>query len=252
MATIFTPTNQIRLTNVAIVRQKKAGKRFELACYKNKVISWRKGAEKDLDEVVQTQQIFTNVSKGQFAKKEDLVKAFGTDDEKEICIMILTKGELQVSDKERSQQLETMFRDIATLVSEKCINPETRRPYPVGVIERAMKEVHFSVKANKGTKVQALEVIKLLKESIPIEKAQMRIKLVLPKDCAKKTREKLEPLLAVVEMEEWSCGELEMECLIDPGAYRTIDEMTTADSKGKATLELLSLKEVTEGDETLQ
>ena len=40
---IFTPTNQIRLTNVAIVRLKKAGKRFEIACYKNKVMSWRSG-----------------------------------------------------------------------------------------------------------------------------------------------------------------------------------------------------------------
>lgn len=44
MSVIFTPTNQIRLTNVAIVRQKKRGKRFEIACYKNKVVSWRKGA----------------------------------------------------------------------------------------------------------------------------------------------------------------------------------------------------------------
>jgi len=41
MSKIFTPTNQIRLTNVAIVRLKKAGKRFEIACYKNKVLSWR-------------------------------------------------------------------------------------------------------------------------------------------------------------------------------------------------------------------
>jgi len=252
MATIFTPTNQIRLTNVAIVRQKKAGKRFEIACYKNKVVSWRKGAEKDLDEVVQTQQIFTNVSKGQFAKKEDLVKAYGTDDEKEICITILTKGELQVSDKERTQQLETMFRDIATLVSEKCINPETRRPYPVGVIERAMKEVHYSVKSNKATKQQALEVIKLLKESIPIEKAQMRIKIVLPKDCAKRCREKLAPLFTTIESEDWNCGELELECLIDPGSYRIVDESISTDSKGKGTLELLSLKEVTEGEETIQ
>ena len=41
MATIFTPTNQKRLTNVAVVRLKKAGKRFEIACYPNKVTSWR-------------------------------------------------------------------------------------------------------------------------------------------------------------------------------------------------------------------
>jgi Shwachman-Bodian-Diamond syndrome (SBDS) protein len=44
MPKIFTPTNQIRLTNVCIVRLKKGGKRFEVAAYKNKVVSWRDGS----------------------------------------------------------------------------------------------------------------------------------------------------------------------------------------------------------------
>ena len=33
----FTPVNQVRLTNVAYVRLNKNGKRFEIACYRNKV-----------------------------------------------------------------------------------------------------------------------------------------------------------------------------------------------------------------------
>lgn len=41
--------------------------------------------EKDLDEVLQTHSVFVNVSKGQVAKKDDLTKAFGTDDLTEIC-----------------------------------------------------------------------------------------------------------------------------------------------------------------------
>lgn len=41
--------------------------------------------EKDLDEVMQTHTVFVNVSKGQVAKKDDLSKAFGTDDLTEIC-----------------------------------------------------------------------------------------------------------------------------------------------------------------------
>lgn len=65
MSRIFTPTNQIRLTNVAVVRLKKGGKRFEIACYKNKVVSWRNQVEKDLDEVLQMHVVYTNVSKGQ-------------------------------------------------------------------------------------------------------------------------------------------------------------------------------------------
>uniref|UniRef100_A0A8C5LPU1 Ribosome maturation protein SBDS n=1 Tax=Leptobrachium leishanense TaxID=445787 RepID=A0A8C5LPU1_9ANUR len=152
---IFTPTNQIRLTNVAVVRMKKGGKRFEIACYKNKVMGWRSGAEKDLDEVLQTHSVFTNVSKGQVAKKEDVLKAFGTEEQTEICKQILSKGELQVSEKERSTQLEQMFRDIATIVADKCVNPETKRPYTVNLIERAMKDIHYSVKATKSTKQQS-------------------------------------------------------------------------------------------------
>lgn len=38
---IFTPINQVKLTNVSVVRLKKGGKRFELACYKNKVQDYR-------------------------------------------------------------------------------------------------------------------------------------------------------------------------------------------------------------------
>lgn len=59
-----------------------------------------------------------------------------------------------MSDKERQTQLETMFRDIATTVADKCVNPETKRPYPVSMIERAMKDIHYSVKPNKSTKQQ--------------------------------------------------------------------------------------------------
>ena len=52
-------------------------------------------SEKDLDEVVQTTTIFSNVSKGILAKHEDLQKVFGTMDEDKICRIILAEGELQ-------------------------------------------------------------------------------------------------------------------------------------------------------------
>ena len=69
-------------------------------------------------------------------------------------VQILAKGELQVSEREQQAQLETMFRDIATIVAAKCVNPDTKRPYTVGVIERAMKDAHFSVKLHKNSKQQ--------------------------------------------------------------------------------------------------
>ncbi|XP_068977061.1 ribosome maturation protein SBDS [Bombus flavifrons] len=252
MSKIFTPTNQIRLTNVAVVRMKKAGKRFEIACYRNKVISWRNKLEKDIDEVLQTHTVFINVSKGQVAKKEDLVKAFGTDDQTEICKEILTKGELQVSDKERHLALDSMFKDIATTVANKCINPETKRPYTVTMIERAMKDIHFSVKPNRNAKQQALDVIPQLQTIMPLERAQMRLRVLASGKEAKKIRDKIVKSITKLETEEWDNGTLNLICLIDPGHYREINELVTSETKGSGLLELLNLKEIVEGDEVLE
>ncbi|KAK0079241.1 hypothetical protein PV325_001487 [Microctonus aethiopoides] len=252
MSIIFTPTNQIRLTNVAVVRMKKNGKRFEIACYRNKVVSWRNKLEKDIDEVLQTHTVFTNVSKGQVAKKDDLIKAFGTEDQTEISKEILAKGELQVSDKERHSALDSMFKDVATTVADKCVNPETKRPYPVSMIEKAMKDVHFSVKPNRNAKQQALDVIPQLKTVMPLERAEMRLRVFVNDKKAKKLRETVVKLATKVESEIWNDASLNLICLIDPGKYREIDELIRSETKGTGVLELLNLKEITEGDEVLE
>lgn len=54
-------------------------------------------SEKDLDEVLQTTTIFHNVGKGVVAKDKELQAAFGSTDQKAICVEILAKGELQVT-----------------------------------------------------------------------------------------------------------------------------------------------------------
>jgi ribosome maturation protein Sdo1 len=45
--------------------------------------------EKDIDEVLQSHVIFMNVSKGQISKSDELKKAFGTDNQTEICQQVI-------------------------------------------------------------------------------------------------------------------------------------------------------------------
>ncbi len=44
-----------------------------------------------------------------------------------------------MSDKERQVALESVFRDVATIVSEKCVNPASNRPYTVSERVRGSK-----------------------------------------------------------------------------------------------------------------
>lgn len=69
---------------------------------------------------------------------------------------ILDKGELQVAGKERESQLSSQFRDIATIVMQKTINPETQRPYTISMVERLMHEIHFAVDPHGSSKKQVI------------------------------------------------------------------------------------------------
>ena len=178
---ITQPVNQVRLTNVAVVRLTRHGHRFEVACYRNKIVNYRQGTETDLSEVLQTTTVFTNVSKGQFAKSSLLQECFGTTDEGEACRFILEKGEVQISDQERAVQLESMIREVASMVSEKCINPTNRRQYTMAQVRDAMKSAGFMVHPTRNVKQQFLDCVRLLQENkvLNIERAKMLLVIVL-------------------------------------------------------------------------
>ena len=103
------PVGQKRLTNICIVRLKRNGKRFEVAAYRNTVVAWRNKVETDIDEVLQVHTIFANVDKGILASSEDMMEAFGTDDEDTVCVEVLNRGEFQMSEEERQMMVDGLF-----------------------------------------------------------------------------------------------------------------------------------------------
>ena len=149
------PSNQIRLTNVSMVRLKKGKKRFEVPAYKNTVNSWRAGNEPDLDNVLQINNVFLNVSKGAVAPNEDLKKSFPGMTREEIVLEILKKGEVQVGEKERAQELDRVHREVVDIVAGRLVDPKSKRLYTAGMIEKALDQLssaggHAGRHAGKG------------------------------------------------------------------------------------------------------
>jgi ribosome maturation protein SDO1 len=139
-----------------------------------------------------------------------------------------------VSDKERDLELSSLFKDVASIIAEKCINPSTQRPYTVSMIERALRDVHFSVDPKRSAKQQALHVgippklpqssaslatrficenpltgmmstvqaLPQLKQQLPIERARMRLRMQLPVSCRTDLLQLLNEKQATVESED--------------------------------------------------
>jgi hypothetical protein len=75
---------------------------------------------------------------------------------------------------------------VCTIVVQKCVDSNTGLPLTFGVVERALREVHFAVHLAKAAKQQALAAIKILEQSFPICRAKMRLRVELSAtaDCA--------------------------------------------------------------------
>ncbi|KAJ5156802.1 hypothetical protein N7492_009605 [Penicillium capsulatum] len=206
------PSNQIKFTNVSIVRLKKGKKRFELACYKNKLLEYRSGAEKDLDNVLQVPTVFLSVSKAQTAPSAELSKAFGPSMTRdEVLQEILRKGEVQVGERERKDILERVEKEVLDIVSGRLVDPNTKRVYTPGMISKALdqlssasgqqqqqsgeangaaedrptqprKPLWTGVASNRSAKSQALDAMKALIawQPIPVMRARMRLRVSCP------------------------------------------------------------------------
>jgi len=222
----------VTLTNVAVVRLKRGGQRFEVAAYKNKATDFRAGLEPDLDQVLQVPSVFTNVSRGVHASAADLLAAFGTDDQLCCARLILEKGELEKGELERAAQFGTLFREVAATVADKCVNPSTGRAYPVAFVEKALHDVHFAVLPGKSAKQQALKAVAALRAIIPIERAKIQLRVTAPSAAG---AEALRAWLAAQDADATvgagapaggggASGSVALNVVADPALYRALED----------------------------
>ncbi|KAI8932721.1 hypothetical protein NX059_010212 [Plenodomus lindquistii] len=290
---VFQPSNQIRLTNVSLVRMKKGKKRFEIACYKNKVLEWRNKIEKDLSNVLQIENVFLNVSKGQVAPKSDLEKAFPKKTVEEIITDILENGELQVGEKERNAELERTKNEVIDIVAGKLVDPKTKRVYTTGMIEKALDGLSSQAAAQqaseksdnadagddkgkakelpkwtgivttKSAKSQALFAMKALiaHQPIPVARMQMKLRITCPTSVLKQAiktapktpagaddkassgtvKDAILGFMENIESQDTLGAEWEAVGLVEPGAFKGLNELIESQTKGRGNVEVLEM-----------
>lgn len=84
------------------------------------------------------------------------------------------------------------------------VDPSTSRKHTVGMVEKAMAEVGFSVRADRPAKAQALELIKKLGEGdvLQVRRVRMRVRVTMPGKDAKRCKDKIVAECDEVEEED--------------------------------------------------
>ena len=170
----------VSLDKAIVIRYEKGGERFEVLVDPDLAFELRQGKEVDMDELLAAPEIFRDARKGERASSEELHKAFGTTDVYEVAKIIVKKGNFHPTTEQRRRMLEEKKRAIATLISKRGINPQTKTPHPVDRILRAMEEARVNIDIFKPAEEQVQAVVDKIKRIIPIRLETRKIEATIP------------------------------------------------------------------------
>ncbi|MHA1408970.1 MAG: ribosome assembly factor SBDS [Candidatus Odinarchaeia archaeon] len=229
----------VNLDNVAIARYQSQGERFEILVDPNKAYSYKRGADIDLNDILEGPIIFEDVKHGKKASPEKLEKIFGTTDYLKIAAEIIKQGTLQLTTEQRNRMIEEKKKRIVSILAKNCLNPQTKLPHPPQRIERAMDEAKVSIDPWKDAEEQAKQIVKSLQEVIPIRMELTQWSVTIPATFSGKAYNMVSKFGNIIK-EEWG----------PDGSWKGIVEIpagiqnTFIDSLNKATKGSVIIKKV--------
>lgn len=220
-----------------IARISKGNEHFEILVKPDKALDYRMGKISAITEVLVTETIFSDASKGTKVSEEALRKAFGTTDPLKVADIIVKKGTLQLTTEQRRKMIEEKRRQIISFISKNCVDPRTNLPHPPMRIEQAMEQIHYSIDPFKSTEEQAREVIKLLRQVLPLKMEQVSVSVHVPAEYAAKAYGTIKAM-GTIKREEWRAdgswhGILEMPAGLYGPFLEKIGEVTKGNAEAK-------------------
>lgn len=170
----------VTVDEAIIAKIDKAGKHFEILVDPELAYDLREGKSVSVNRMLATNVVCTDSKKGLRASPKDIETAFGTLDIEKIGESIVRHGEIQLTTEFRRKKVEERRKQIAAFISRNAINPQTRVPHPPERILNAMEQGRVSVDPFKPAEQQVDDVVKVIKEILPISIEQTTLNIEIP------------------------------------------------------------------------
>lgn len=196
---------RVDLTGKSVVRAKFQGNRFEIIVNPELALKYKMGLLDDtinITDILETDEVFQNASKGEKAPNEILLQCFDTIDTIQIAEKVLIKGELNLTADQRQEFFEKKRKQIVNLLAKTCINPKTRLPHPPIRIENAMKEAKVMIDPSTPAKSQLKDIINELRRVLPIRMETVKLAIKIPPEFTGKAYGEIKRN-AQIEKDEW-------------------------------------------------
>jgi ribosome maturation protein SDO1 len=220
-----------------VARITKDNEHFEVLVKPQKALDYRMGKITAITEVLVTETVFSDANKGTKVSEESLRKAFGTTETLKIAETILKKGTLQLTTEQRKKMIEDKRRQIIDFISRQCVDPKTNLPHPPSRIENALEHIHYPIDPFKPVEEQAKEIIKLLRQILPLKMEQVSVGVRIPAEYSARAYGTIKGF-GTIKKEEWRAdgswyGILEMPAGLYGPFLEKLGEITKGNGEAK-------------------
>lgn len=170
----------INLEKAVVAKLKTYGENFEILVDPDLALEYKRGKIKDIRKILASEFIFKDAKKAEKASTENIKKIFKTDDLLIVADQIIKKGEIELTTEQKRRMLEERKRRIIDIIAKNSINPQTKSPNPPARIEAAMELAKVRVVLEKSAEEQVDEVVKAIREFLPIKFEKIKIAAKIP------------------------------------------------------------------------
>ena len=225
-------------TKVTVVRFAVEGEKFELLVKPDPALEYKLGKRKDISTVLVSDEIYSDSNKGTRASTEKLMKAFKTTDQTAIAVIILQKGDLNLTTEQRRKMVSEKRKQIVEFISKTYVDPRSHLPHPPLRIEQAMDETRISVDPFKNTDEQTKDIVEQLRSIIPLKSENMLLEILVPAQFAAQSYSVLKSV-GTLKKEEWQAnGSLKVILDIPAAARANVIDRLGSVTKGSASVEV--------------
>jgi len=221
-----------------VVKYKDGKNNFELMCKPGAALKFREGNLKSVNDVLFSDEIYSDQGKAERASEDSIRSAFGTTNVNEVASVILEKGELQLSTAERKAKVEQKTKEIVNYIHKYYIDPKTKAPHPVTRVENALVQMKVNIDPWISAEKQFHDKIeKKLPEIIPVKKCEIAGKLRVPHAFAAQAQGTIKKWCGN-SREDWDDEGLNMEVSVVPGDYDPFCAAMNDVTKGNYTFDV--------------
>ena len=219
---------------VTTARYSVGGEKFEILVKPDPAFDFKRGKPISLSEILVSDEIYSDASKGLRVSGEKLRKVFQTTDPLKIAEAILRKGELLITAEQRRKMLEDKRKQIISFIAKNYVDPKTNLPHPPTRIEQAMAQAKVAIDPFKDAEEQAKVVVEKLRNIIPLKTGNVKLKIRVPASFAPQSYGIIKSFGEILKQEWGADGGLTVVLEIPIASQSALLDRLGSTTKGRA------------------